>query len=189
VKQQRDFFGKRLYISDNADLARLCLAIIAPVSPTHQDFEDVLYDLERARKGYRMSKNCSQLLRLWIRDFQADKPSTKTRLTGDYWKTVPVPPLTDTHFIGSLFQSFSHQCSIDGRRIGGADCTELTIYQFAPGTSGPAPYSRTWASAKREQRKQMRFVSQVLREEAAEIRPSRSGGGLQRAATAATQSV
>jgi len=162
VKQQREFFAKRLYISDNAKLARLCLAIIAPVSPAHHDFEDVLYDLERARKGYRMSKNSSQLLRLWIREFQAGKRFRKARL---YCKTVSAPPLTDTHFIGSVFQSFSHQCSIDGRRIGGADCTELTIYQFAPGTSGPAPYSRTWASAKREQRKQMRFVNQVLCEE------------------------
>jgi hypothetical protein len=162
VKRKRGFFAKRFYISDNADLARLCLAIIAPVSPAHQDFEDVLHDLERARKGYRMSKNSSQLLRLWIREFQAGKRSTKARLTGDHRKTGSVPPPTDTHFIGSVFQSFSHQCSIDGRRIGGADCTELTIYQFAPGTSGPAPYSRTWASAKREQRKQMRFVNQVL---------------------------
>lgn len=165
MKQQREFFAKRLYISDNADLARLCLAIIAPVSTAHQDFEDVLYDLERARKGYRMSKNSSQLLRLWIREFQAAKRSKKARLTGDYWTTVSVPSLTDTHFIRSVFQSFSHQCSIDGRRIGGADRTELTIYQFAPGTSGPAPYSRIWASAKREQRKQMRFVNQVLCEE------------------------
>ena len=165
MKRQRQFFAKRLYISDNADLARLCLAIIAAVSPAHQDFEDVLYDLERARKGYRMSKKSSQLLRLWISEFQAGNRSTKARLTGDYWKTGSVLPLTDTHFIGSVFQSFSHQCSIDGRRIGDADCTALTIYQFAPGTSGPAPYSRTWASAKREQRKQMRFVNQVLCEE------------------------
>ena len=165
MKQQREFFAKRLYTSDNADLARLCLAIIAPVSPAHQDFEDVLYDLERSRKGYRMSKNSSQLLRLWIREFQVGKRSTKARLTGDYRKTDSVLRLTDTHFIGSVFQSFSHQCSIDGRRIGDVDCTELTIYQFAPGTSGPAPYSRTWASAKRAQRKQMRFVNQVLCEE------------------------
>jgi hypothetical protein len=166
VKQKRGFFAKRLYISDNADLARLCLAIIAPVSPAHQDFEDVLYDLERARKGYRMSKKSSQLLRLWISEFQAGKRSTKARLTGDYWKTGSVPRLSDTHFIRSFFQSFSHQCSIAGRKIGSADCTALTIYQFAPGTSGPAPYSRTWAGAKREQRKQMRFVNQVLCEEA-----------------------
>ena len=165
MKQQREFFAKRLYISGNADLARLCLAIIAPVSPAHQDFEDVLYGLQRTRKGYRMSKNSSQLLRLWIREFQAGNRSMKARLTGDYWKSGSVPPLTDTHFIGSVFQSFSHQCSIDGRRIGDAYCTELTIYQFAPGMSGPAPYSRTWASAKREQRKQMRFVNQVLCEE------------------------
>jgi hypothetical protein len=165
VKQQREFFAKRFYISDNADLARLCLAIIAPVSPSHQDFEDVLYGLERARKGYQMSKNSCQLLGLWIREFQAGKRSTKARLTGDYWKTGSVPPLIDPHFIGSVLQSISHQCSIDGRRIGGADCTELTIYQFAPGTSGPAPYSRTWASAKREQRQQMRLVNQVLSEE------------------------
>jgi hypothetical protein len=165
VKQQREFFAKRLYISDKVDLARLCLAIIAPVPPAHQHFEDVLYDLQRARKGYRMSKNSSQLLRLSIREFQADKRSTKARLTGDYWKTGSLPPLTDTHFIGSFFKSFSHQCSIDGRRIGSADCTALTIYQFAPGTSGPAPYSRTWTSAKREQRKQLRFVNQVLSEE------------------------
>src|SRR5215470_20067274 len=81
VKGKREFFAKRLYISDNADLARLCLAIIAPVSPAHQDFEDVLYDLERARKGYRMSKNSSQLLRLWISEFQAGKRSAKARLT------------------------------------------------------------------------------------------------------------
>jgi hypothetical protein len=165
VKQQREFFAKRLYISDNADLARLYLAIIAPVSPAHQDFEDVLYDLERARKGYRMSKNSSQLLRLWIREFQTAKRSKKARLIGDYWKTGSVPPLADTQFIGSVFQSFSHQCSVDGRRIGGADCTELTIYTFAPGRSGPAPYSRTWASAKHEEREQMRFVNQVLCED------------------------
>ena len=113
MKQQREFFAKRLYISDNADLARLCLAIIAPVSPAHQDFEDVLYDLERARKGYRMSKNSSQLLRLWIREFQASKRSTKAKLTGDYWKTGSVPPLTDTHFIASVFQSFSHQIAVN----------------------------------------------------------------------------
>jgi hypothetical protein len=123
VKQQREFFAKRLYISDNADLARLCLAIIAPVSPAHQDFEDVLYDLEQARKGYRMSKNSSQLLRLWIREFQVAKRSTNAKLTRAYWKTDSLPPLTDTHFIGSFFQSFPHQCSIDGRRIGSADCT------------------------------------------------------------------
>ena len=166
MKRKRGFFAKRFYISDNADLARLCLAIIAPVSPAHQDFEDVLYDLERAHKGYRMSKNSSQLLRLWIREFQASKRSTKARLTGDHRKTGSVPPLTDTHFIRSFFQSFSHQCSIAGRKIGNADCAALTIYQFAPGTSGPAPYSRTWASAKREQRKQKRFVNQVLYEEA-----------------------
>jgi hypothetical protein len=97
VKQQREFFAKRLYISDNADLARLCLAIIAPVSPGHQDFEDVLHGLERARKGYRMSKNSSQLLRLWIREFQAGKRSTKARLTGDYWKIGSMLPLTDSH--------------------------------------------------------------------------------------------
>ena len=125
VKQQREFFAKRLYISDNADLARLCLAIIAPVSPGHQDFEDVLHGLERARKGYRMSKNSSQLLRLWIREFQAGKRSTNARLAGDYWKIGSMLPLTDSHFIGSVFRSFSHQCSIDGRRIGGADCTNL----------------------------------------------------------------
>ena len=165
MKQQREFFAKRLYISDNADLARLCLAIVAPVSPGHQDFEDVLHGLERARKGYRMSKNSSQLLRLWIREFQAGKRSTMARLTGDYWKIGSMLPLTDSHFIGSVFRSFLHQCSIDGRRIGGADCTKLTIYQFAPGPSGPAPYSRTWASAKREQRQQMRLVNQVLSQE------------------------
>jgi len=96
VKQQREFFAKRLYISDNANLARLCLAIIAPVSPAHQDCEDVLYDLERARKGYRMSKNFSDLLRLWIREFQVGKRSTKARLRGDYWKT------------GSEFESSLH---------------------------------------------------------------------------------
>jgi len=77
VKQQREFFAKRLYISDNSDLERLCLAIIASVSPAHQDFEDVLYDLERARKGHRMSKNSSQLLRLRIKEFQAGKRSSK----------------------------------------------------------------------------------------------------------------
>jgi len=141
VKRKREFFAKRFYKSDDADIARLCLAIIAPVSPAHEDFEDVLYDLGRARKGYRMSKNSSHLLRLWIREFQADKRSMKARLAGDYWNTGSVPSPTDTHFIGSVFQSFPHQCSIDGRRIGGADCTELTIYQFAPGTSGPAPYT------------------------------------------------
>jgi hypothetical protein len=165
VKQQREFFAKRPYISDNADLARLLFSDYCSCVSAHQNFEDVLYDLERTRKGYRMSKNSSQLLRLWITEFQAGKRSTKVRLTGDYWKTGSVPPPTDTHFIGAVFQSFSHQCSIDGRRIGGADCTELTIYQFAPRTSGPAPYSRTWASAKREQRKQMRLVNQVLCEE------------------------
>src|SRR5215510_2838553 len=79
VQRKRQFFAKRFYISDNADLARLCLAIIAPVSPAHQDFEDVLYGLESARKGYRMSKNSSHLLRLWIREFQAGRRSTKAR--------------------------------------------------------------------------------------------------------------
>src|SRR5262252_5748366 len=106
MKRKRAFFAKRFYICDNADLARLCLAIIAPVSPAHQDFEDVLYGLERTRKGHRMSKNSSQLLRLWIREFQAGKRSTKAKLTGDYSKTSSMPPLTDTHFIGSVFRSF-----------------------------------------------------------------------------------
>jgi hypothetical protein len=56
TRTQPPWVSKRLDKAEDSDLTLLCLAIIAPVSPGHPDFEEVARELKLTHKKRRMRK-------------------------------------------------------------------------------------------------------------------------------------
>jgi hypothetical protein len=161
MPSQKPWFADRIYLPEDIDLTPLCLAIIAPVTPGHPEFEEVLDELQRCRHARRkMRPKLAKLLKLWITEFQAGHRKEHQRFV-----PVKIEPVSDTHFIESMFRSFSHQFTLSGHRIGTAECFDLSINRLARGVSGPAPFSRSWANTDANGRQRIREINYLLREQ------------------------
>jgi hypothetical protein len=154
LESERPFFADRIYIPEDVDLTSLCLAIIAPVSPGHAEFEFVIDELNRPRTR-KMRKAAALLLRSWITEFLAgERPQARfpNRKLGYQ------PPVSDDHFVETMFRSFSHQATITGRRVGCLDCMNLSIWHLGGhGSWGSSPFSRAWAEARAQERQRIRY--------------------------------
>jgi hypothetical protein len=159
---QKPWFADRVYLRDEIDLTPLCLGIIAPIRPGNPEFEEMLDELRRCREQRRkMRPKWAQLLRDWIKEFQAGyrEQYRIRRVQPDTHL-----PVSDQHFIELMFRSFSHQFALSGHRIGKAECANLSIYRLAQGFSGPSPFSRTWTNANSNGRRKIRQINYLLRE-------------------------
>jgi hypothetical protein len=165
MPNQKLWFADRIYIHEEVDITPLCLAIIAPISPGNPDFEEVLNELKRCRNGRIMRKKWAQLLRSWIKEFQTGCRNSNVRLNKRY--SSP-PPVSDSHFVESMFRSFSHQFTVAGHRIGKLECENLSIKLIAMGSSGTSPFSRTWANANAIERRKIRQITHLMREQETE---------------------
>jgi hypothetical protein len=103
VESNRPFFADRVYIGEEVDLTTLCLAIIAPVSPGHTDFEFVIAELTRLRPR-KMHKAAAFLLKSSVTDFLAGK---RSQASVPHRKFAHLPPVSDDHFVSTMFRSFS----------------------------------------------------------------------------------
>jgi hypothetical protein len=52
-----------------------------------------------------------------------------------------------------------------GRRVGEADCSNLSIYRIASGRTGPAPFNKAWSNASGETRQEIRFINHLMSEQ------------------------
>ncbi len=160
--ETRPWFTKRIYIRESVDLTPLCLAIIAPDAVHASIVEGVLEELKLCRKyRQKMREKHAQLLRDWIKEFKAinwERYRIRSVRPGEQF------PVSDQRFVEQMFRSLSHQFSLDGRRIGNAECDGLTI-QSLTRISGPSPFSRAWANARAADRRRIQRITHILNEE------------------------
>jgi len=160
---QRPWFADRIYLREDIDLTPLCLAIIAPVAPGNPVFEDLIDELHRCRERRRnMTKKWAQLLRDWIKEFQAGYRE-QYRIRSVQPDTHL--PVSDQRFIELMFRSFSHQFALSGHRVGKAECAELSIHWLAMRSSGPSPFSHRWVNASAADRRRIRWTNHLLNED------------------------
>ena len=163
ASHQKPWFAARIYLRDEVDLTPLCLGIIAPVRPGNPDFEEMLDELRRCREQRRkMRTKWAQLLRDWIKEFQAGRREQYRIRSVRPGEQLPV---SDERFIELMFRSFSHQFALSGHRIGKAECDELSIHPLAMRSSGPSPFSRAWWNANAAERRRIRRTNYLLNEE------------------------
>jgi hypothetical protein len=109
-----------------------------------------------------MRKAAALLLRLWITEFLAgERPQARFPNRQLHYQS----PVSDDHFVETMFRSFSHQATIAGRRVGCLDCMNLSIWHLGGhGSSGSSPFSRAWAEARAQERQRIRYLNHLLAE-------------------------